>query len=494
MAMLRATTEGGVVEGIPAGIQAISVFRGVPFATAPVGELRWRPPQPVVPWEEVRACYQFPPIALQEETLEREEPSIAKAGKKPRKDPYLKVNMPMEAGEYKRPATEFYTRKKQQSEDCLYLNVWTPAESPEENLPVAIYIHGGGHFKGYSYKDLYDGEGFAKRGVILVSISYRLNLFGYLAHPELGAENPTGTSSNYGILDQVAAIAWVKRNIRSFGGNPENITVFGQSGGAASVLSMVVTPLTKGLFQRAIMQSGGGLRKPYSPWTSSLQTAEELGVKFLAYMGYSSIAEARAVSAIELLEGFLRFNKLPLGEDDPVSMDGKNYMRFSPVVDGYVLPDNAISLCLQGKHPELDYLLSSVDGEGEIQTIQNLAWAENEWKLGRKPSYLMYFRYAPPGARKAYHSVEHPYVFQTLHRSPLPFTGYDLELSNQLADYWANFMWSGDPNGDGLVGWEPFTKTAPRALEVGQEIRMAAIVETDEMIACKEDLKQGQLS
>ena len=172
------------------------------------------------------------------------------------------------------------------------MNIWTPAKNADEKLPVAVYIHGGGHQTGYSYLNCYDGEGFCKRGVIMISIAYRLNVFGYLVHPELEKES-SSTPGNYGVKDQLAALKWIKKNIHAFGGDPENITLFGQSGGASSVDNMCALPASRGLIQKAIMQSGGGIRPVYSYWSESLDHAKEAGVEFLKVLGVSSIEEAR---------------------------------------------------------------------------------------------------------------------------------------------------------------------------------------------------------
>lgn len=443
MALLRAMTEGGQVEGLPAANQKFTVFRGVPFAAPPVGELRWKDPQPVQPWEGVRPCYKFAPVAMQEP-------------------------IPSEGGGI--VATDFYVGDHQYSEDCLYLNIWTPAKSRDEKLPVAVYIHGGGHQTGYSYLNCYDGEGFCRRGVIMVSIPYRLNVFGYLAHPELAQES-SGTCGNYGVKDQVAALAWVKRNISNFGGDPECITVFGQSGGASSVANLCALPTTRGLFQRAIMQSGGGIRKVYSYWAASLEHAYIAGEAFLKFLGVKHISEARELSAQRILEANAQFKMNKISEQDTPSLMG-GYMRFSPTDDGVLFPESVTKMYLEGKYPELDYMLGSTAGELRETTVNNLAFAEKNSQLGRKPCFLYYFTYVPPGAECAHHSVEHHYVFQTLMRSVRPYTGWDYDLSNELADYWANFMKTGNPNQPGQAKWKPYVAGEMNALEIGHERKM----------------------
>ena len=431
MALLKAKVEEGWLEGLPASNQMFSIFKGVPFAAPPVGELRWKDPQPHEPWEGVRPAYKFGPLAYQE--------------------PYVS-----EGGGI--VSTEFYVGNYERSEDCLYLNIWTPAKEPGEKLPVCVYIHGGGHQTGYSYLNCYDGEGFCKRGVIMVSIAYRLNVFGYLVHPDLEAEAKAagaGTPGNYGVKDQLAAMKWIHRNIAAFGGDPDNVTIFGQSGGASSVDNMVVLPAAQGLFKRAIMQSGGGIRPVYSEWSSSLEKASFNGVKFLEVLGVKTVEEARKLSSEEVLAAYTKYKTIPILENETPGMGG-GFMRFSPVDDGYIFPEPVVDMYRSGKYPETDYMLSSTSGEPANTTIQNLAFAEVNARLGRKAPYLLYFNYVPPGAENAHHSVEHHYVFQTLNRSYRPYAGYDWELSNKLADMWANFMKTGNPNYEGCDEWKPY--------------------------------------
>ena len=227
--MRETTVENGKIKGIPCGWPSITVFYGIPYAAPPVGDLRWKAPQPAVGWEGVRDCARASAKCWQ-----------------------------LGVGKGSFFEHEFYPYEEEMDEDCLYLNVWTPAQSTEERLPVIFWIHGGGFMTGYGHSAHFDGEHFARQGVILVTINYRLNIFGWMVHPELDAESPEGVSGNYGLLDQIAALKWVSRNIRAFGGDPDNITIAGQSAGAACVQSLICSPLAKGLYAKAIMQSGGG--------------------------------------------------------------------------------------------------------------------------------------------------------------------------------------------------------------------------------------------
>ena len=462
MALLTAKTKYGLIEGLPAANQMFSVFRGVPFAKAPVGELRWKDPQPLDAWDGVYPAYKFGNLAMQE--------------------PYVS-----EGGGI--VSTEFYVGDYKRSEDCLYLNIWTPAKSADEKLPVAVYIHGGGHQTGYSYLNCYDGEGFCKRGVIMVSIAYRLNVFGYLITPEL--EQESETPGNFGVKDQLAALMWIRENIGAFGGDPDNITLFGQSGGASSVDNMVPLPRARGLIKRAIMQSGGGIRPVYSYWSESVEHAKEAGTAFLKELGVQNIREAREKSADEVLAAYTRFKNVRLNDKETSGMGG-GFMRFSPVDDGKLYPKPVVDLYREGSYPELDFMLTSTAGEGHNTTIQNLAFAELNAKLGRKAPYLAYFTYVPPGAENAHHSVEHHYVFQTLMRSYRPYTGFDFELSNELADYWANFMKCGDPNRPGEDTWKPYEGGAYNVLEIGLERKMISLKDREDLVEKAKKLETGE--
>lgn len=491
MALLKVKTEGGYVQGQPSANQRNSLFKGIPYAAPPVGALRWKAPQPVIPWDGVLDCSKWPKICPQE-------------------------HRPSEGGD----GSEFIGMlKPETSEDCLYLNIWTPAKDSSEKLPVAVYIHGGGLQAGYSYVNHFDGDGFCKRGVILVTINYRLNLFGYLAHPELTLESPHKASGNYGTMDQAAAIHWVKRNIAEFGGDPDCISVFGQSGGADAVLSMCTTKLTKGIIKRAVMQSAGAMMVGLIGRSLPLSEAEQKGVEFFDYVGAKNLAEARAMDAEFLEASLIKYNKEVM--KGTVGLGG-----FSPNVDGYVMEEDRLELLRKGLHHDLDYMVGCTSQEmwidepkvppveavrkdaerlfgdladkyleqirpqdteyakqffqnpmGEGMLAADLAWCENQLVQGMKPAYMYYFTLVPPGAKNAHHSAEHHYVFQTLLRSNRPYGGRDLDLSNMLAGYWANFMKTGNPNGGGLPEWKPYTKESPKALELKYEPEMVKVPE-----------------
>jgi para-nitrobenzyl esterase len=489
MALLMTEVEGGLVEGLPGHNQSISVFKGIPFAKSPEGELRWKRPQPAEPWEGILKAYKYPDICTQ-------------------------LRYPSEGGTTL-AAREFYVVEFPMSEDCLKLNVYTPAKSADEKLPVAIYIHGGGFDTGYSFLNAYDGESFAKKGIVTVMIPYRLNIFGFFAHQELAEEDPDGSTGNYGTMDQIAAIQWVIRNISAFGGDPENISLFGQSAGGMSVENMCASPLIKGAFKRAIMQSGGGLCKGGSMEHFNKDEAMALGDRFLKFSGYKSISELRKLSDLELLDIYKSF-KEEIGE----------MIVFFPSIDGYALTEKTSEYFRKGNQPDIEYMIGCTSDEmrnknakapsfdkikeiaeknygeksqkyleaieaespekakmhfenvlGDEMLAGDLAWCENQLDLGRKPSYMYYFTYVPPGAEDvgAHHSVEHHYVFKTLNKSYRPYSGNDYELAEVLNNYWVNFIKTGDPNIEGEKKWTPYTKESPKVLEIGNNLEMKAI-------------------
>ena len=487
MALLTATVESGTLRGMHAGNDRISVFRGIPFAAPPVGELRWKEPQPPQKWEGVREAYTFSDICLQEQSA---------PGSFYQKE-FYEVSFPM-------------------SEDCLYLNIWTPAESDQERLPVAFYIHGGGFSAGMARNKSYDGEAFAKRGVILVTINYRVGIYGFLAHPELTRENPHHSSGNYGFLDQIAALKWVRRNITAFGGDPDRITIFGQSAGGGSVQLLCGSPLTKGDIQRAIIQSSMILGPLHGPINRTLAEAEEYGQAFLEAIGTPTVAEARNLTGEELLDRYVKWKK------------GRFGLFFKPVVDGYAVEDDMLNQVLKDKHHRISYMVGCTldeivdkpEGMGPAgehppahtsyeKILENMgpysefyfdiskeerkdigelpasyingccAWSELQDRQGRTPVYQYLFTHTPPGDDHpgSFHSAEHPYVFQTLFRIWRPYTGEDMDLSNLCCAYWTNFIKTGNPNGEGLPQWEPYTQAHPQVMELKPQAAMKQLFE-----------------
>ena len=339
----------GLVRGLPGGNYICTVFKGIPYAKPPVGELRFRRPQPAEPWEGVRECYKFGPAAYQ---LDR---SYEVGGKNLYPTPY------------------------EISEDCLYLNVWTPAEKTTDKLPVFFWTHGGGNFGGFGHELENDGEGFAKRGVILVTYNYRLSAFGFLAHPELSKENEDGTSGKWALYDAVAALDWVRQNIEAFGGDPDNITIGGQSAGCMMTMSLAVSPLSRGKYAKVIFNSGVRVgNDKYFPQVSK-EEAETQGEAFMKAHGCSTIEQLRKLPAEELLRE-TEFEK---------NVSGLCFRQYG---EGVTLMDDVGYELLKGNVDDVPMISCVTADEGQrepgkrqIISKGSRDFCENQLKLGRKP-------------------------------------------------------------------------------------------------------------
>lgn len=412
------STKQGQIEGLFSQDEQTVIFRGVPYAQPPVGSLRFRRPQEKASWEGVLPCREFSPKCPQAD-LTRE-------------------------GFY---AKEFYENDPtKMDEDCLYLNIWTPADAePGAGLPVLFWIHGGAFLHGCGSEKEFDGEGFAKKGVILVSINYRVNVFGFFAHPELEAENPERVSGNYGILDQIFALRWVRENIAAFGGDPNRITLAGQSAGCMSVQAIISSPLADGMAQRAILQSGGGIRALHeTPQKEQLWATSQ---KLMEHLKAGTVAELRRVPADAL-------------RDAAYAVAG-DLLPWTPHLDGWMLPGTTDQLAESGRIHDISYMIGSTGndiGDGKLLQESGARWCENQLKLGRRPAYFYFFdRKLPGDDAGAFHSSELWYEFETLSRCWRPWEECDWELARVLSSYWANFTRTGDPNGEGLPRWEPYT-------------------------------------
>lgn len=398
--------EGGYVQGVSSASDNVTVFRGVPYAAPPVGDLRWKRPQPVTKWKGVRKADTFSNICWQ--------PGNA-------------------VGTFY--GDEFYWKEQTvQSEDCLYLNIWTPAKAvghPECALPVAFWVHGGAYFNGYGHEITMDGDAWANLDVILVTINYRLGIFGFLAHPELSAETKDGTSGNYGTYDQVAALKWVHENIAQFGGNPDNITVFGQSAGAASIKNLVSSPLSKGLIKNAIIQSGGGV-STVSGSDTDQKTAEATGKLFMDKYGHHTLKEMRDVPAEELLRIF---------KDQGMGL-------FRPHIDGVLLTESFDDAARNQHLADASYMIGCT-----LDDIRPMGKQIDEFcflrdSLDKRPAYQYLFARKLPGTHDgAFHSAELWFMFHTLDRSWRPMTDADYLLADEIMDCWTNFAKFGNPNG-----------------------------------------------
>lgn len=420
-------TRQGAVEGLLSQDGKTLIFRGLPYAQPPVGPLRFCRPQTHAPWQGVLPCKEFGPRCPQADLA-----GMEFYGK------------------------EFYDQLVPPcGEDCLTLNIWTPADAgPESRLPVLFWIHGGAFMHGCGSEKEFDGEGFAQKGVVLVTINYRVNAFGFFAHPDLEAENPEGVSGNYGILDQLFALDWVRANIAAFGGDPEKITLAGQSAGCMSVQALISSPLAKGMVQGAILQSGGGLRALHE--TPTKEHAWTAGRQLMEHLGVYSIQELRQVPAQALMEG-------------AYAVAGEQ-LRWTPHQDGWLLPGSTDALAESGQVHDIAYMIGSLgDDIGGSSLLQESGarWCQNQLELGRRPAYLYFFDRKLPGDHAgAFHSAELWYVFQTQDRCWRPWEDRDHQLAGEVSAYWANFVKTGDPNGPGLPRWEPYTQEHPAALEL----------------------------
>jgi para-nitrobenzyl esterase len=422
--------ETGLVQGLTQG--GVSVYRGIPFAAAPIGDLRWRAPQPATSWQGVRDASRFAPVCMQSgETV-----------------PGLGV--------------------EPTSEDCLYLNIWTPAEEPTGPLPVMVWLYGGGHHVGSGSARLYWGDRIAGKGVIVVTLNYRLGAFGMMAHPELSAEAEYGASGNYLLLDQIAALQWVQRNIAAFGGDPGNVTLFGQSAGGTSISRLMVSPLTEGLFQRAIAQSGGDLRG--APDTVSLTEAEQIGLDFAAKLGAPSLAELRALPAAEILANDIA------GYFDNGTPEGPHKIN----VDGYVLPGTVSDAYAQGREHHIPLLVGYNSGDDPlIHRGAGRRWAHVHAQ-GGDDVFAYYFTKVPPYPPFRFrgiagHGAELIYLFgfpppAFFYAVEFPWNAArDAKLSDMMLTYWTNFAATGDPNGEAMPLWPDFNEDE-NVLEFGDAV------------------------
>jgi len=447
-----ATVDGLLQGEVTAAGSTVSVFRGIPYAAPPVGSNRWREPQDVAAWSGVRAATTFAARCVQN--------GFAPGAQQPLT-----------------------------SEDCLYLNLWTPVQSDAEKLPVLVWLHGGAFIGGAGSNAQYDGENLAQRGVVVVTVNYRLGSFGFFAHPELTAESPHHSAGNYALFDMLAALQWVQRNIGAFGGDSSNVSIVGESAGAVSVGILVASPLSKGLFQHAIAQSGGWMGLSQAR-VSTLAAREQAGVEAANKVGATSLAALRELSTAEI------FNNFP-------NSAGIN-------VDGYLLPRDPSLIFAAGDQQPVDILAGSNSNEAVffgpgLQTSAELRdfaqrrfgtlagnfgklypydtdqsanqsylkafSAELAWQVRRfgqyqravgKQAWVYRFSHVPPGqeARGATHVAELAYMFNQ-HEQNANWTGVDRALSDQMAQYWVNFIRSGNPNGNGLPPWPAYNDNAP---------------------------------
>jgi para-nitrobenzyl esterase len=471
-------TATGLVQGVVE--KDLTIYKGIPFAAPPVGDLRWRAPQPAAKWNGVREAVTFGP------------------------DPFQGDG------------------KGHVSEDCLYLNIWTPAKSADEKMPVLVWIYGGGFSFGSNTTPVHNGEHLAHKGVVLVTINYRVGTLGFMAHPELSAESPHKVSGNYGLLDQIAGLKWVKENIATFGGDPDKVTIFGESAGGIAVSMLCASPLAEGLFRGAISQSGGSFG-PTRPTTypgenmRGLAAAEKLGTTYAQKAGAPSIAELRALPP----------DKLPGGWGTGTAW---------PIVDGWVIPDDQHKLYESGRYNDVEILVGYNSDEGlsfsrdktpdeyrastatrygpfaekllqaypvgetGVQKSardlardaafgwQTWAWATLQARTGKSKVFYYYFDQHPerpadsPAADHGMpHGVDVPYVFQTLNPDDSKLTPGDRAISETVSTYWTNFAKHGDPNGPGVPTWPEFTNGDRKVMYFQNEATVGPVPSADSL-------------
>jgi para-nitrobenzyl esterase len=473
--------ESGKISGTCNSMTGIRSFKGIPYAKPPVGNLRWQAPQPPEPWNGILDCRNYAASAMQS---------------KP--EPFS-----MWTSEFIAPAHPI-------SEDCLYLNIWTGANSAREKRPVIIFIHGGGFSAGSGSVPVYDGEEMAKKGVVFVAINYRLGIFGFLAHPELTAESEHHASGNYGLLDQIESLKWIHKNIAAFGGDPNNITLAGQSAGAVSVNYLIASPLSKGLFQRAIAESGGAiLPSILFPRPLSLHEAEDTGLNLAGSLNAPTLSDLRKVSSKKLLK--IKFLARPIIDGYVVTADVSTVFingrqNDVPILIGWNANEgnfigqllNAKSFILYSKKTYgtsadtfLSYFPATNDSVAEKSQlgysalltfgVQMYDWMKLQTNTGKSEVYLYYFmRKVPFGKGQqnygAFHSSELPYAYHTLRMSKTrPWNEVDLKLEQVMSDYWVNFANNGNPNGDNLPRWSPCLPNEYSAMILGDTLELSSV-------------------
>lgn len=466
----------------------IAIFRGIPFAQPPVGELRWREPRSAVPRSGLQSASTFAPACMQTSY---------------NTDWYRDIVKAFGADADLAPTPNSI------SEDCLYLNIWSPQAGKNSRLPVIVYIYGGNNLGGWSYEPNYLGHNLAAKGAVVVSIAYRLGVFGFFAHPQLTLESANASSGNYGLLDQIKALEWVKTNISVFGGDAENITVMGESAGGANISHLMLSPLAKGLFKNAIRQSAAfDIR-----YRDSLDREEVFGFEFARSMSAPAIEQLRKLPASEILAGAQEYY---IGSDD------EERRNFYGAVDGYVLPQNSEVLYRTGKvnpsnvllgsnadeklmyaprivsEHDIDALISRYYKKGKRREVWELvegqpthrkkyaklmdakqhsctAQLEADYMASHEIGdiYLYYFTRVRPGAGGellgSYHGAELPYVFNT-HDDWFSSDKVDSNLSEAVMNYWLNFARTGNPNAENLPHWPQYSPDARFAMELGNTV------------------------
>ena len=487
------TVTEGQLTGVCTEDGQVEVYAGIPYAKPPVGELRWKEPQPPEPWAGVRVCDTFAPMSMQ-----------------PRNHPLI-VSLMEIFGYHTFQISLSDNWIEPMSEDSLYLNIWKPAGACD-GLPVLVYVHGGSLTTGQSSYSAYNGEALARQGIIVVNFAYRLGVFGYYAAEDLAAESPNGTTGNYGLLDQIRVLEWVRDNIAAFGGNPTQVTIAGESAGASSVNALCVSPLSEGLFTRAIAESSGiTAKRPYHTFRP-LEKALQTGASIRAEFGVSDSAALRGIPAEKLVgtsyandsmtvdgyaiaeQPYLSYEKgrnhetallqgFNVHEADFFCMgtkvDEENYVEALRPLYGAGAEEAAAAFPPAKQTPYYRYLIDrGGTAKGSYNRVVSAAWftySHYIWVrlLGKQnvPVYTYYFTKDNRGLGSN-HAGELPYFFGNLDKHPSNYDESDEMLSRTMLAYYANFVKTGNPNGDGLPDWPTAQKAPDQVLELGEQIRV----------------------
>jgi para-nitrobenzyl esterase len=481
----QAITDAGAVSGVRES--GLAVYKGIPFAAPPVGTLRWRPPAPATSWAQTRPATSFAPACVQDG-----------------------VSMPGET-------------PPQTNEDCLYLNVWTPAKTPADRLPVIVWIYGGGYRNGSASMPLYWGDRLAHKGVIVVTIAYRVGPLGFLALPELTRESASGSSGNYGLMDQIAALEWVQRNIAAFGGDPTCVTIAGQSSGSISVSVLMASPRSKGLFQRAIGESGGLFEPLQLAPNFLLANAEHDGEKYLASLGVTSLEQLRRLPADRLTGGgnaggvthpVIEPDLLPRSpyeafasgqQNDVPLLIGSNADEARALTDVSHTTAASFASDIESSFGQLPppiiaaypHVTDAAARRARLDLERDLrfgwdmwAWARLQATKGRRSVYYYSFQQQPPfPAESVYagwgasHFAELWYVFDHLNQAPWHWSQGDRALSELMSRYWTNFARSGDPNGRGLAPWPAFSGAPGKVMYLGIPVSVNGVANLESLTA-----------
>jgi para-nitrobenzyl esterase len=486
-------TESGLLSGVPGKDPSVAVYKGVPFAAPPVNELRWKPPQPPIPWQGVLQADHFGSICPQRR---RPNPSPGAAS------------------------------EESMSEDCLFLNVWTGAASATEHRPVIVWLFGGGYSGGYGSDPHFDGEGLARKGLVVVTFNIRLGILGFLATPELSKESGHHVSGNYGMLDKIACLQWVKKNIAAFGGDPGRVTLMGQSSGGESVILLNGSPLAKGLYQRALAESGA--RSPHDPdyhghpvYWQSVKEAETAGVRITEMLGAHSLKELRAIPWEKLLQW------------DPEKAGGVSLTQFRPYFDGWVFPQGFNETYAKGLQNDVPFMtgfnrdeLVGTERMPDPKLGEYLASRRNKYgvmadelfklypaasdqeafiahhaanrdnlrvstfllatawkKKAKSPVYTYMWTHAPPvpdrDKRGADHGSEISYLFDNFYTRNLPWTDEDRKIADIMSTYLVNFSSTGNPNSKNVPVWPEFDPKSRTTMELGDHFVPIPVADSD---------------